>query len=85
MHKVIFGMPWDGGSSHPGYLYLRAEARKEGWAGTNGLKGMIEERYGKGARFYFRHGDLYGIGFKSVDDYNDFCYNAGVETQLKMF
>lgn len=85
MHKIIFGLPWEGGSKHPGYLYLKAEARREGWSGTPGLQGMLEERWGKNARFYFRHGDIYGIGFKNVQDYNSFAMVSGANAQMEMF
>lgn len=85
MHKIIFGTfvdrPWE----HPGYLYLKEEARKEGWSGTPGLKGLVEERWGKNARIYFRHGDIYGIGFKHVQDYNSFAMASGANAQMEMF
>lgn len=84
MHKIIFG-DLSSFSNHPAYLYLKSEACKEGWAGTNGLKGMVEERWGTNARLYFRDGDLYGIGFKKVEDYNIFVVASGVDNQLEMF
>ena len=83
MHKIIFG-DFFSFSNHPAYLYLKSEARKEGWSGTNGLKGMVEERWGKNARLYFRDGDLYGIGFKKVEDYNEFLL-VSTPGQLEMF
>jgi len=82
MHKVIFGDLFTA-YKHPGYLYLKSEARKEGWALTAGLKEMAQEKWN--ARLYFRDGDIYGIGFKEVSQYNAFCMNAGVETNLELF
>lgn len=41
MHKIIFGEYT--AHYHPGYIYLKGEARKEGWALTTGLKEMVEE------------------------------------------
>lgn len=84
MHKIMFSKyykAWD----HPGYLYLKNEARKEGWSGTRGLQGMLEERYGKNARLYIRYSDIIGIGFKHVEDYNEFILASGVNKQLEMF
>lgn len=85
MHKIIFNKYAYDVWNHPGYKYLKELARQEGWAGTAGLQEMIAEKWGKGTRLYFYLGDINGIGFKSVDNYNDFCYNAGIETQLKLF
>ena len=84
MHKIIFGYGGDK-QEHSGYLYLKSEARKEGWSGTRGLIGMVEERYDKNARLYFRDGDVYGIGFKNADDYNAFLLASGASNQLEMF
>lgn len=83
MHKIIFG-DFFSFRTHSGYLYLKGEARKEGWSGTAGLKGMVEERWGKNARLYFRDGDLYGVGFKKPEDYNAFLVASGAG-QLEMF
>lgn len=82
MYKVIFGDTFTA-YNHLGYRYLKAEARKEGWALTAGLKEMAKEKWN--ARLYFRDGDVYGIGFKAADQYNSFCMNAGIETNLEMF
>ena len=46
---------------------------------------MVEERYDKNARLYFRDGDVYGIGFKNADDYNAFLLASGASNQLEMF
>lgn len=83
MYKIDFGKYTT--HLHPGYLYLKDEARKEGWSGTPGLTGMIEERWGKNARLYFYYGDICGIGFKHSADFNAFCVAAGVTDQLELF
>ena len=84
MHKIIFGY-WGDKQVHPGYDYLKSEARKEGWSGTPGLKEMVTERWGKNARLYFRDGDVHGIGFKNSDAYNAFLLASGASNQLEMF
>jgi hypothetical protein len=83
MHKIIFGTFCDGPWNHPGYLYLKSEARKEGWALTTGIKEMAREKWN--ARLYFRDGDIYGIGFRDAGQYNDFCVKAGLEVNLELF
>jgi hypothetical protein len=83
-YKIIFGN-FPSYSEHPGYLYLKNEARQEGWSGTDGIKGMIEERWGKNARLYLRDGYLYGIGFKNSEEYNEFLMKSGCNQQLEMF
>jgi len=77
MHKIIFGCNY---YDHPGYLYLKQEARIEGYAGMDGLKELVEVCWPKNARLYFRDGDLYGIGFKDVIDYDAFCVSSGIST-----
>lgn len=82
MYKIIFGY-WGDKQIHPGYEYLKTQAREEGWSGTSGLKEMVQEKWN--ARLYFRDGEVYGIGFKDAVQYNTFCVNAGIDTNLELF
>lgn len=73
MRKIRWGV--DKAGNHPAMLLIRKEARAEGYTGTWGFDGFLEDFYNARLRFN-KYNEITGIEFKDDD--------RAIEFMLKM-